>query len=107
MVVVQQTVAKAVAAKRKRRATRGFLRRSAQRSTGVAIIAVIVAVRVIVVIIIAEKVMAAVYVTFMATTIAMRTIILGIKAVQVKLAHLLMKTLNLLSSTEQSSCRGK
>ena len=81
MVVVQQTVAKAVAAKRKRRATRGFPRRSAQRSTGVAIIAVIVVVRVIV-IIIADKVMAAVYVTFMATTIAMRTIILGIKAVQ-------------------------
>ena len=62
MVVVQQTVAKAVAAKRKRRATRGFLRRSAQRSTGVAIIAVIEAVRVIVVSIINEKVVAAIYV---------------------------------------------
>ena len=49
---------------------------------GFAIIAVIVAVSVIVVIIIAEKVMAAVYVTFMATTITMRTIILGKKAEQ-------------------------
>ena len=63
--------------RRRTRATRGLLQCSAQRGD---IIAVVVAVSVIVVvIIIADKVMAAVYVTFMA---AMRTIILDIKAVQ-------------------------
>ena len=66
--------------RRRTRATRGLPHCSAQCGD---IIAVIVAVSVIiVVIIIADKVMAAVYVTFMATTIAMRTIILDIKAVQ-------------------------
>ena len=67
--------------RRRTRATRGLPHCSAQRGD---IIAVIVAVSVIIVviIIIADKVMAAVYVTFMAATIAMRTIILDIKAVQ-------------------------
>ena len=67
--------------RRRTRATRGLPRCSAQRGDIIAVI-VAVSVIIIVIIIIADKVMAAVYVTFMATTIVMRTIILDIKAVQ-------------------------